>query len=86
MRTTLTIDNDLIAKIDNLRRREGLSFKGAVNELLRAGVQYRAKPPKPTHYRTQPRRLGLHTGFDPAKLNQLADELEADTFTSTVKK
>ncbi len=80
MRTTLTIDDDLIAQIDNLRRCEGLSFKGAVNELLRAGVQYRAQPPKPTRYRTKPRRLDLHTGFDPTKLNQLADEIEDDTF------
>lgn len=84
MRTTLTIDDDLIARIEELQRREGLSFKGAVNQLLRAGIQSRAQPPKPKPYRTQPRKLGLRAGFDPTKLNQLADEIEADKFTSAV--
>jgi hypothetical protein len=86
MRTTLTIDDDLIPRIEDLQRREGLSFKGAVNQLLRAGIQYRAQPPKPKRYRTQPRKLGLRAGFDPTKLNQLADEIEADKFTSAVNK
>jgi hypothetical protein len=86
MRTTLTIDDDLVAQIEDFQRREGMSFKGAVNQLLRAGIQYRAQPPKPKRYRTQPRKLGLRTGFDPTKLNQLADELETDEFTSVIDK
>lgn len=84
MRTTLTIDDDLVAQIQDLQRREGISFKEAVNQLLRAGTQYRAQPPKPKRYRTQARKLGLRAGFDPTKLNQLADEIEADKFTSSV--
>jgi hypothetical protein len=86
MRTTLTIDDDLIAQIEDLQRCEGLSFKAAVNQLLRAGIQYKVQPPKPKRYRTRPRKLGLRAGFDPTKLNQLADEIEADKFTSVVGK
>ena len=86
MRTTLTIDDDLIAQIEDLQRREGISFKGAVNQLLRAGIQSRAQPPKPKRYRTQPRKLGLRAGFDATKPNQLADELESDAFTSAVER
>ncbi len=82
MRTTLTIDDDLVAQIEDLQRREGLSFKGAVNQLLRAGIQYQAQPPKPKRYRTPTRKLGLRTGLDPTKLNQLVDEIAADEFTS----
>lgn len=80
MRTTLTIDDDLIAQIEDLQHREGLSFKGAVNRLLRAGIQYQAQPPKPKRYRTKPRKLTLRTGIDSTKLNQLVDDLEADDF------
>lgn len=80
MRTTLTIDDDLAAAIEDLRKREGLSFKEALNQLIRAGVEYRARPPKPREYRTATRRLGLRAGLDPVKLNQLADELESDRF------
>ncbi len=83
MRTTLTIDDDLIAQIEDLQRRKGLSFKGAINYLLRAGIQYQMQPPKPKRHRTKARKLGLRTGIDPTKLNQLLDELEADNFVST---
>lgn len=82
MRTTLTIDDDLVGKIEELRRAKGLSFKGAVNYLLRAGIQFQAQPPKPTSFRTRPARLGLRSGIDPTKLNQLLDDLDADDFTS----
>ena len=82
MRTTVTIDDDLVAQIESLRRREGLSFKGALNQLLRAGLQYQGQPPKPRRYRTPTRKLGLRVGLDATKLNQLVDELEAEEFLS----
>lgn len=78
MRTTLTIDDDLATRIEELRRREGLSFKGAVNRLLRAGMEQQEGAPRPRPYRTPTRRLGLRPGFDPTRLNQLADELEVE--------
>lgn len=82
MRTTLTIDDDLVGQIEELRRAKGLSFKGAVNHLLRTGIQLQSQPPKPTPFRTQPKRLGLRSGIDPTKLNQLLDDLDADEFIS----
>ncbi len=82
MRTTITIDDDVIAQIEDLRRREGLSLKAALNKLLRAGLQYQGQPPKPLRYRTATRRLGLRAGVDATRLNQLADELEADGFAA----
>jgi hypothetical protein len=83
MRTTLTIDDDLISQIEDLQRTQGLSFKGAVNYLLRAGIQHQTQPPKPKRHRTRPRKLGLRSGIDPTKLNQLLDDLDADEFVSS---
>jgi hypothetical protein len=85
MRTTLTIDDDLMAQIEDLRRREGISFKGAVNRLLRAGTQCLSQPPKAKPYRTKPKKLGLRTGFDPIELNRLADEIDVGRFAATDK-
>jgi hypothetical protein len=82
MHTTVTIDDDLAARIEELSRREGLSFKAALNRLLRAGVQYQGQPPKPRRYRTPAHRLGLRAGMDATRLNQLADEVEVDAFAS----
>ena len=81
MRTTVTIDDDLAAQVDALRRREGLSFKGALNHLLRLGVQVKSTPPKPKRYRTPTRKLGLKPGIDPTRLNTLIDDLEIVDFT-----
>jgi hypothetical protein len=78
MRTTLTIADDLATQIENLRRREGLSLKRAVDLLLREGLRSRERPPAARRYRSETRKLHLRPGYDPAKLNQLVDELEME--------
>ena len=80
MRTTLTIDDDLAAQIEELRRRKGLSMKNVVNILLREGLRQHLEPLQAKRFRTKTHKLGLRPGFDPTKLNQLADELEAEMF------
>lgn len=81
MRTTVTIDDDLAAQVETMRRREGLSFKVALNHLLRLGVQAKSTPPKPKRFRTPTRKLGLKPGIDPTRLNALIDDLETADFT-----
>ena len=80
MRTTLTIDDDLAAQIEELRRRKGLSMKNAVNTLLREGLKQQLEPLQAKGFLTKTHKLGLRPGFDPTKLNQLTDELEAEVF------
>lgn len=55
MRTTLTLDDDVAAKLESEARRTGLSFKETVNTVLRLGLKARrgeavAKPFKVTPY------------------------------------
>jgi len=76
MRTTLTLDDDLAVKLKDFARRKRLSFKDAINSILRRGltaqeVSRRAAKP----FRVQTFRSPLRDGIDPLKLNQLADEL-----------
>ena len=72
MRTTLTIEEELAAQIEELRRREGLSLKRVINSLLREGLRSHQRPPQAKRYRTRTRKLGLRPGFDPLKLNRVA--------------
>ncbi len=81
MRTTVTIDDDLAIAIEDLRKRDGTSFKAALNQLIRLGVQAKSAPPRPKQYRTPTKALGLKPGIDPTRLNSLVDELEIDDFT-----
>ena len=80
MRTTVTIQDDLAAQIEEMRKREGLTFKAALNQVLRLGVQAKSAPPKPKKFRTATRMLGLKPGIDPTRLNALLDDLESGDF------
>ena len=81
MRTTLTIEDDLAIQIEELRRTKGLSMKKAVNALLREGLAYRSKPLQARPYRTKAKQLNFRSGFDPTKMNQLVDEIEAERYS-----
>lgn len=56
MRTTLTIDDDVAAQLDRLRRERRQSLKDIVNDALRRGLREmqvrakRRKPPRTTTY------------------------------------
>ena len=59
MRTTLTLDDDVAAALERLRRTRKMGLKALVNELLREGIkQMRARPPRREQFRTQGVDLG----------------------------
>ena len=78
MRTTLTIDPDVEQLLQREMRRTDRSLKAVVNEALRKGLGYRSKPPRAARYRVEPHPFGFRPGVDVDRLNQLADELEAE--------
>jgi hypothetical protein len=81
MRTTLTIDDDLIEVLKALAHQRGVSFKSLVNETLRRGLTAGDKPPAVADaFRVPSARRGFRPGIDPLKLNRLADELETEGF------
>lgn len=46
MRTTLTLDDDVAAKIERLRKTRDQSLKDLVNDALREGLKHLAAPPE----------------------------------------
>jgi hypothetical protein len=58
MRTTLTLDDDVAARLEQLTRARRRPFKAVVNEALRAGLDALAGPRRPRPYRVKPMRLG----------------------------
>ncbi len=74
MRTTVTLDPDLAAKLRRIARERGISFKDALNEMLRAGLGAEARTPR--RYRLRPRPMGLRPGVDLTKALSLAASLE----------
>ena len=85
MRTTLTLDDDLFARLKDLARDGGLSFKEVTNRVIRRGLSAGEEPvegPKP--FRVKASACGFKPGVDPLKLNQIYDDLEIENLgTST---
>lgn len=78
MRTTLTLDVDVAARLEREMRRSGLGMKAVVNQALRVGLGMTDKPAVPAPFKVEPHDLGFRPGVDLDRLNQLADELEAE--------
>ncbi len=83
MRTTLTLDDDLAESLRERARLHDLPFKKVVNDTLRRGLSPTTRDAAPPRYRVVPNRSGLVPGVDPLKLNQVYDQLEAETFSRT---
>lgn len=58
MRTTLSLDDDVAARIEHLRHVLQKPLKELVNEALRRGLVGMHEPRAPVPYRTQPVDLG----------------------------
>ena len=59
MRTTLTLDDDVAAALERLRKSRRTSLKDLVNEALREGPKHmRARPKRRKPFRTQAVALG----------------------------
>lgn len=74
MRTTVTLDPDVAAKLRATARERGVSFKSALNDAVRAGLQ--TAPGRTRRYKLPTRPMGLRPGIDLDRALRLADELE----------
>ena len=74
MRTTVTLDPDVEAKLRNAMRERGVSFKVALNDAVRSGLDHGSSEPK--RYRMPTAPMGLRPGINIDKALRLAGELE----------
>jgi hypothetical protein len=78
MRTTLTLDDDLAGLLKEKAAKQGVSFKAIVNDTIREALGREAATSRPEAPKTIPHAFGFRPGVDLDKLNQLADDLEAE--------
>ena len=85
MRTTLTLEDDLAAKLQELARRTGGTFKQVVNDAIRRGLSTGSRPlDAPPAFEVRPKACGFRSGIDVGKLNQLVDELELEKLGDSI--
>lgn len=74
MRTTVTLDPDVDARLRSLARSRGVALRVVINDTLRAGMTGHRDAGVP--YRLPSRSLGVRPGVDLDKALALAAELE----------
>jgi hypothetical protein len=75
MRITLTLDDDILAKVRSVARKSGKSLKQVVNEALREAFIARA-PKEATPFKVKARPLGLRLGLNYDCVSKLLEEAE----------
>jgi hypothetical protein len=77
VRTTLTLDDDVAARLQAEARRSARPFKTVVNEYLRAGLAQRRVTEKSKPFRVEDHDFGgLRPGLSLDRIGVLLEELE----------
>lgn len=84
MRTTLTLDPDVVRLLEEEEHRQRKSFKDVVNDAIRRGLAPQARVRARGAYRVRVHRTTLRPGIDTVGFNRLADELEDEAILEKV--
>ena len=75
MRTTITLDSDVAAKVKFEMRRTGKTFKQVLNSLVRRGAESQAQQIDPP-FKVSARPLGERPGLNYDNIGELLEQLE----------
>lgn len=77
MRTTLTLDDDIAARLQVESRKTGRPFRAIVNEYLRAGLAQRRAASKAAPFRVEPVSMGaLRIGRSYDDIGGMLEDIE----------
>lgn len=78
MRTTLSLDDDVIEKARKAAEKSGRPFREIVNEALRAGLRTLSIPPDAKPYTTKPHKMGLKAGRNLDNIQELLAQMDGE--------
>jgi hypothetical protein len=78
MRTTLSIDDDVMERTRAVASKLRIPFKTIVNEALRAGLDQVEQPAKQRRYKTEPHAMGLRPGRNLNNIQELLAQIEGE--------
>ncbi len=85
MRTTITLEPDVEIRLKRHMRDRGVTFKAAVNEILRAGLDHERATEKVEPYVLPAYDLGIRQGIDIDRIAHLLDDWEDDEILRTMR-
>jgi hypothetical protein len=78
MRTTLSIDDDVMERARAVAAKMNTPFKTVVNEALRVGLDQVEQPAKQRPYITRPHKMGLRQGRNLDNIQELLAQIEGE--------
>lgn len=78
MRTTLSIDDDVLQKAKSVAAEKRLPLRTMINGALRAGLNAMATPADAVPYQTKPHRLELKAGRNLDNIQELLAKVEGE--------
>lgn len=78
MRTTLTLDDDVVDRARGMAEKLGVPFRAVVNRALRLGLDEVQKPTVRRPYRTTPHDMGLREGYSLDNVQELIARIEGE--------
>lgn len=86
MRTTVTLDPDVEQLLRQAMHGEKAGLKETLNAALRRGLANYAPPESAKPFVVKARPMGMRPGIDPARLDDVAADLELQAFAATTRK
>jgi hypothetical protein len=78
MRTTITIEDDVLDRARGLAAKTDKPFRYVINEALRIGLNAAEAPSKRHAYRTTPRKMGVKPGRNLDRIQDLLSQVEGE--------
>jgi hypothetical protein len=76
VRTTLTLDEDVVQRLREEMRKSGMGFKEAVNSFLRRGLNARPNARRLQPFRVRARPLVARAGLSYENIGDLLEQVE----------
>ncbi|MFA6033108.1 MAG: DUF2191 domain-containing protein [Myxococcota bacterium] len=80
MRTTLSIDDDILDKAKAVAASQNTPFRFVINDALRAGLDKVEKPRKTSAYCTIPHEMRLKAGKNLDNIQELLAQVEGEDY------
>ena len=86
MRTTVTLDPDVVELLRAAAHGMRRSFKEALNSAVRRGLEGATSRPPRAAFKVHPVSMGVRSGVDPACLAEVGDDAEVDAFLDLTRR
>ena len=79
MRTTLSLDDDVLDRARLIAAKLRKPFRAVVNEALRTGLTGLEEGARQRRYVTEPHAMGFRQGYDLDNIQELITQIEGET-------